>query len=185
MTVHTSTPPGTVLVPPPTWVRVLLGIVFIVAGIVVLGDVAAASILSALFIGIAAIIAGAFEIVHAFWTKGWGGFLWQIFLGVLYVAFGLVLVSQPVSGAVLLTYVLGLLLVVSGVVRILLGLRHWSEVGAIMLFSGILGLVAGLIILAGWPMSGLWVLGFLLGIDLIAHGIAWLAFAWRREAGAA
>jgi len=184
MAVHTSAPAGPVLASPPTWVRVLLGIVFIVAGIVILGDVAVASILSALFIGIAAIVAGAFEIVHAFWTKGWGGFLWQIFLGVLYLAFGLILVSQPVTGAVILTYVLGLLLVVSGVVRILLGLRHWSEVGSIMFVSGVLGLIAGLIILARWPMSGLWVLGLLLGIDLIAHGIAWLTFAWRREARA-
>jgi uncharacterized membrane protein HdeD (DUF308 family) len=28
-------------------------------------------------------------------------------------------------------------------------------------------------------MTGLWVLGFLLGIDLISHGIAWLGYAWQ------
>jgi uncharacterized membrane protein HdeD (DUF308 family) len=27
-------------------------------------------------------------------------------------------------------------------------------------------------------MSGLWVLGLLLGIDLISHGVAWLTYAW-------
>src|SRR5262249_187602 len=144
-----------------------------------------ATIISAIVIGIAAIIAGAFEIVHAFWTKGWGGFLWQVFLGILYLAFGFVLISQPLSGALLLTSVLGLLLVGSGLVRIFLGLRHWSEVGWIMLLSGALGLVAGLIILTRWPMSGLWVLGLLLAIDLISHGIAWLTFAWRPEVRAA
>jgi uncharacterized membrane protein HdeD (DUF308 family) len=25
----------------------------------------------------------------------------------------------------------------------------------------------------------LWVLGFLLGVDLISHGIGWLAYAWQ------
>jgi uncharacterized membrane protein HdeD (DUF308 family) len=161
--------------------RVLAGIVLILAGLVVLGDVVVASIISAMLIGITAIVAGAFEIVHAFWTKGWGRFIWQIFLGILYVAFGLVLVSQPLSSAVFLTYVLGLLLVASGLIRIFLGMRHRREAGWIMVLSGVLGVIVGFIILARWPASGLWVLGLLLGIDLISHGIAWLTLAWKPE----
>lgn len=180
-----STPAGVALAPPPAWIRVLLGIVLVLAGMFVLGDIVMASLISAIFIGIAAIIAGAFEIVHAFWTKGWGGFLWQILLGILYIAFGFVLVRQPASGALALTYMLGLLLLVSGLLRMFLGVRHWSEGGWIMLFSGALGAIAGSIILARWPASGLWVLGLLLGIDLISHGIAWLTFAWRPDVRAA
>lgn len=182
MSSSVSRPPTAAFAPPPIWMRVLLGVVLILAGIIVLGDVVAATIISAIFIGVMAIIAGGFEIVHALWTKGWGGFLWQIFLGILYLAFGFVLISQPVSGAVLLTYVLGLLLFVSGLVRVFLGLTHWGEAGWIMLLSGLLGLVAGLIILARWPASGLWILGLVLGIDLISHGIARLTVAWRPEA---
>jgi uncharacterized membrane protein HdeD (DUF308 family) len=89
---------------PRPWVRVLLGLVMILAGLFVLGDIAVASLLSAIFIGAMAIVAGGFEIVHAFWTKGWGGFIWQILLGALYVAFGVMMVSQPVAGALVLTY---------------------------------------------------------------------------------
>lgn len=181
MTAYTSRPAGVALTPPPTWACVVLGVVLIFAGIIVLGDVVIASLISAIVIGIAAIIAGGFEIVHAFWTKGWGSFLWQIVLGVLYLAFGLVLVSEPASGALLLTYMLGLLLFLSGLVRIFFALRYWSEAGWTMLFSGSLGLIVGLIIIARWPMSGLWVLGILLGLDLILHGAAWLTFAWRPQ----
>lgn len=179
MTAFTSGPAGAAS--PPTWTRLLLGLVLILAGIIVLGDVVAATIISAMVIGIMAIVAGGFEIVHAFWTKGWGGFLWQILLGLLYLAFGVVLVSRPVSGAIALTYVFGLLLVVSGVVRIVLGFRFRSELRWLMLLSGALGLIAGLIILTRWPISGLWVLGLLLGIDLICHGVAWLTYAWRPD----
>lgn len=185
MTAHISSPAAATLASPPTWIRLLLGIVFILAGIFVLGDVMAATVVSAILIGIAAIIAGGFEIVHAFWTKGWGGFLWQIFLGILYLGFGFVLVTQPVSGAVALTYVLGLLLFASGVVRVFLGLRHRSEAGWMMVLSGALGVIVGLIILSRWPASGLWVLGLVLGIDLISHGIAWLTLAWRPQVRAA
>jgi uncharacterized membrane protein HdeD (DUF308 family) len=167
---------------PPTWVRVLLGIVLILGGIIVLGDVALATLISTLFIGYTAIVVGAFEIVHAFWTKGWGGFIWQILLGALYVAFGLMVVRQPASGALILTFVLGLVLLASGAVRIIVGVRQWRDAGWIMVVSGIFGVVAGLIILSGWPTSGIWVLGLLLGIDLISHGIAWLTYGWQPSA---
>lgn len=49
----------------PLWVCVLLGFVFIIAGVLVLGDAVAATLISAIFIGIFAIIGGAFEINSA------------------------------------------------------------------------------------------------------------------------
>jgi uncharacterized membrane protein HdeD (DUF308 family) len=71
-----------------------------------------------------------------------------------------------------------MLLLISGFVRILLGFSHWKDAGWIMLLSGVFGVAAGLVILTEFPMTGLWVLGFVLGVDLISHGIAWLTYAW-------
>ena len=167
---------------PPLWVCILLGIVMIVAGLLVLADVTFFTVISAIFIGWMAIATGAFEIFHAFWTKGWGGFVWQVLLGILYVAFGIVLVSQPVTSALILTYVLGLVFLISGIARILLGISHWQQAGWIMLVSGVFGVLAGLVILTGFPMTGLWVLGLLLGIDLLTHGVGWLTYAWQPRA---
>lgn len=48
--------------------------------------------------------------------------------------------------------------------------------------SGLFGVVAGFIILSGWPTSGIWVLGLLLGVDLITHGAAWLTYGWLGSA---
>jgi uncharacterized membrane protein HdeD (DUF308 family) len=170
---------------PPFWICVLLGIVLILAGFLILGDVVLATVISTLFIGWTSIFAGAFEFIHAFWTKGWGGFVWQVLLGVLYIAFGVALVAQPVASAIILTYVLGMLLFVSGFIRILLGFSRWNERGWIMLASGIFGILAGLVILTGFPKTGLWVLGFMLAVDLISHGTAWLAYAWQLRSKAA
>jgi uncharacterized membrane protein HdeD (DUF308 family) len=170
---------------PPTWIRILLGIVLILAGLFVLGDIAVATLISALFIGAMAIVAGLFEIAHAFWTKGWGGFIWQILLGALYVAFGIALLNQPAAGALFITYVLGLVLLLSGFLRVFHSFRHWNESGWVMLVSGVFGVLAGLVILTGFPMTGLWVLGLLLGIDLISHGVAWLTYAWLPSVRAA
>ncbi|HVZ51388.1 MAG TPA: HdeD family acid-resistance protein [Pseudolabrys sp.] len=178
MTLYRTTPG----LSPPTWVRVLLGAVLIIAGLFVLGDIALATLISAIFIAITAIIAGGFEIVHAYWTKGWGGLAWHVLLGALYIAFGIVLLTQPAANILIITYVLGLLLAISGFVRILLCVGHWNDAGWLMLLSGIFGILAGLVILTGFPMTGLWVLGLLLGIDLVGHGIAWLAYGWLPSA---
>lgn len=162
---------------PPLWVCALLGVVMIAAGIFALSDVAFATIISVKLIGITAITAGAFEVAHAFWTKGWGGFLWQVLLGALYLAFGLILLIQPASGALILTYALGALLFASGIIRCLLSFAHWRQKGWMMLISGAFGLVAGALILFDFPAISLWGLGFLLGVDLLSHGVAWLLYA--------
>jgi uncharacterized membrane protein HdeD (DUF308 family) len=165
---------------PPFWVCLVLGIVMVLAGVMVLSDIMFFTVISALFIGWMSVAAGAFEIFHAFWIKWWGGFAWQVRLGILYIAFGLVLISQPFVGSLIITYLLGLLLVFSGSVRIVLGAFYWKELGWSMPFSGAFGILAGLVILTGFPETGLWVLGFLFGIDLISHGLAWLIYAARR-----
>jgi uncharacterized membrane protein HdeD (DUF308 family) len=38
-------------------------------------------------------------------------------------------------------------------------------------------LVLGGLILAQWPSSGLWVIGFFIGLNLIFYGFAWIALA--------
>src|SRR5258708_24150496 len=114
----------------------------ILAGFLVLGDVVLVTVISTIFIGMMSIAAGVFEVIHAFWTKGWGGFLWQVLFGVLYVAVGVVVVSPPLAGALILTYSLGLLFLISCIVRIVLGFRHWTKTCWLMLISGAFGVLA-------------------------------------------
>jgi uncharacterized membrane protein HdeD (DUF308 family) len=177
MTVHDGQSGIKALGPPPLWVCALLGIVMITAGVLALGDVVFATIISVKLIGLTAIAAGGFEIMHALWTKGWGGFLWQILLGALYLAFGLLLLTQPASGALVLTYFLGAMLLASGAIRCVLSFAHWQENGWMMLISGVFAVIAGALILFRFPIISVWALGFLLGVDLISHGLAWLLYA--------
>jgi uncharacterized membrane protein HdeD (DUF308 family) len=161
----------------PSWLRILLGIVLIIAGIVVLGNVMWFSVVGAMIIGIAAIVGGAFEVIHAFWTKGWGGFIWQIILGLLYIAAGIYIVTQPIGAVLALTWVIAIVFLALGLVRLIAGFQFWSEGGWLLVLSGIFGIAAGIIILMGWPESSVWVIGLLLGIDLIFSGVGWLTYA--------
>jgi uncharacterized membrane protein HdeD (DUF308 family) len=47
-----------------------------------------------------------------------------------------------------------------------------------MLISGLFGVIAGAILLSGTPTISAWLLGLLIGLDLISHGIAWLFYAF-------
>lgn len=167
------------------WLYLLLGIVMLVAGIFVLGDVVLASVISAIFIGWTILIAGVLEIVHAFSARGWKGFLLDLLLGVLYIAGGWLLISNPLAASVSITLAIGVIWIVSGIFRIALGGAIWGEGGWAILLSGLLAVLAGAIILAKWPASGLWVLGLLLGIDLVIYGVAWISYSFAVRSGGA
>ena len=159
------------------WLYLLLGIVLLIGGALVLGDVVFASVISTIFIAWAILIVGIFQIAHAFSTVGWKGFVLDLLIGALYIAAGYILLANPLSGALKLTLILGIIWIVSGVFRIILSFALWREAGWGLLLSGIVGALAGGLILSEWPSSGLWVLGLLLGVDLIFHGFAWIAYS--------
>lgn len=160
-----------------TWSTLLLGIALFLCGLVVLGDIALATVISAMIIGVALIVSGAFEILYAVWAGRLRGFLWHTLLGICYIVFGFILVTQPVVGTLILTWIIGVVLVVSGAIRATLGLRWTSKGGWMVFMSGLFGLLAGILILVRWPDSSLWVIGAFLGIDLILHGAGWIVAA--------
>ena len=43
--------------------------------------------------------------------------------------------------------------------------------------NGFITFVLGVLVLAQWPVSGLWAIGLFIGIDLIFFGLAWVALA--------
>jgi uncharacterized membrane protein HdeD (DUF308 family) len=159
------------------WLYLLLGIVLVIGGIVVLGDINVASLFSALVISWAILIVGIFQVVHAFSSTGWKGFVLDLLIGILYIVAGYLLLANPLAATIKLTLLLGIIWLVSGFFRIILAGVLWRQAGWLLLLSGIIGVLAGGIIISEWPQSGLWVLGLCLGIDLIFHGFAWISYS--------
>jgi uncharacterized membrane protein HdeD (DUF308 family) len=50
-------------------------------------------------------------------------------------------------------------------------------------FSGLITLLAGIVLAIGWPFNTLWVLGFVLAIDLTMQGAALVAFGFGLKRG--
>jgi uncharacterized membrane protein HdeD (DUF308 family) len=160
------------------WLYLLLGIVLVIGGFIVLGDVTLASVISAIVIAWALLIVGVIQVVHAFGSTGWKGFLLDLLVGALYIAAGYILLANPLAATIKLTLILGIIWLASGVLRIVLAGVLWRDAGWALLLSGIIGVLAGGIIISEWPQSGLWVLGLVLGVDLLFHGFAWIAYSF-------
>lgn len=162
-----------------------LGVLMIVAGLIALGSVLMATVVSVLVVGIMMIASGIVEIVHGFRMKGWGQFFLWILIGILYVVAGLFAFSNPLLAAGALTLVLGVSLIFAGVARIFLAMQmRSSSPWGWVLASGVITLLLGAAILIRWPVSSLYVLGIFLGVDLVIAGAAWLSagLAFRRTA---
>jgi uncharacterized membrane protein HdeD (DUF308 family) len=156
------------------WI-VALGVVYLLAGLVALGSVVMATVVSVLIVGVMMIIAGVAEVFSAFQIKSWGKFLLWVLLGLLYIVAGFVTFENPLLAAALLTLVLGASLVASGIVRIVLGFSMKRETPWIwVVLSGVITLLLGGLILAHWPVSSLFILGLFLGIDLVMAGAGWI-----------
>jgi len=62
------------------WI-IALGIIYVIAGLIALGSVVMATVVSVFVVGIMMLIAGVAEVIHAFQVKSWGKFLFWLLLG--------------------------------------------------------------------------------------------------------
>ncbi len=156
------------------WI-VALGVLYVIAGFIALGSVVSATVVSVYVVGIMMLVAGVGEVIGAFQVKTWGKFFLWVILGVLYIIAGFSVFENPLLAAAFLTLLLGASLVASGIMRIYLAFSMKAQSAWVWaLLSGVVTLLLGLIILAHWPFSGLYILGLLLGIDLVFAGTGWI-----------
>ncbi len=157
------------------WITAL-GVVYLIAGFIALGSVVFATVVSVFVVGIMMVISGVAEVINAFQLKSWGKFLLWVLLGLLYVFAGFVTFENPLLAAALLTLMLGVALVASGIMRVILAFSMKQGTPWLwVVLSGLITLALGVIILIHWPVSGLYILGIFLGIDLVFAGVSWIS----------
>jgi uncharacterized membrane protein HdeD (DUF308 family) len=153
---------------------VLLGVALIVLGSVALGSVVSASLAVALVLGILILVGGAAETLGAFWCRGWSGFLLHLLSGVLSIVVGLLFLKSPAGALEALTLLMAGFFLVGGIFKVVASASYRFAAWGWPLFSGLVDVALGVLILADWPLSSFWVLGMFLGINLIFRGINWI-----------
>jgi membrane protein HdeD len=150
---------------------VVLGLLVAVAGVIVLGHVAVAGVVSILVIGWLALIGGVVLAVSA--MVGWAepARRWELVSAVVLVLLGLGFVRNPGAGLLVLTLLAGSLFLVNGIVRIVGAFQEVGNARALLLLNGLVSVLLGGLVLFQWPVSALWFLGTMLGIEMIFDGI--------------
>ena len=156
----------------------------LVLGIVAWFDVIAFTIAGVIFIGAMLLVAGVFQVVHAFMDREWSGFALHVLIGILYVIGGFLLMDEPLQGSVIITILVSAALIIGGVLRIVIGIQHRHMAGwGLLILGGVVSLIVGVMLYLMLPWSGLWVVGTLIAVELIFHGVSWVQFglALRRS----
>jgi uncharacterized membrane protein HdeD (DUF308 family) len=163
------------------------GAVMIILGVLAVATPAAATIAVDIYIGWLFLIGGIIGLVAMFSANDIPAFLWSLITAALSVAVGVVLIWKPVEGALSLTLVLAAFFVAEGVFQIATSIayRHIMPGSrAWMVVSGLSDLALAAIIILGWPLTAVWALGLLVGINMITSGwaIVMAALAGRNAA---
>lgn len=96
---------------------------------------------------------------------------------------GIAILGHPFYGLAALSLVLTIFFVIDGVWKISLSFSYRPGSGWLaMLASGVIAVLLGVMIWSQWPVSGLWAVGILVGVDLLSTGFALitLALTWKQ-----
>jgi uncharacterized membrane protein HdeD (DUF308 family) len=168
------------------WVLLLIaGIIALLGGILALFNPLAATLTAVMLTGWLFVIVGVVEIVGVFSATGWGARILSLVLGVLTVLLGLYILGNPIISAVVLTWIVGIFFLATGATKVVLsfGMRGTGYFWVVML-SGIVSVVLGVMVLSNFPYSAASILGIVLAVELISTGVANIALSLRlRETG--
>lgn len=153
---------------------VAIGIILLILGFVAIARPLYATIASTLVFGWLFIAAGVAQSIFAVRSQGVGQPIWKLLLGIVYLIAGIYIVSNPMSGAMAFTLVLGITIFAQGVIEVILALQmRPAQSWGFVLLAGIVGIVLGIFIWSRFPYSADWFIGLWVGLHLLFTG-SWI-----------
>jgi uncharacterized membrane protein HdeD (DUF308 family) len=153
------------------------GVLLVALGVAALAFSLIATIATVTLNGMLFLIAGAAEIGIGMHARDWGRFFLWVVGGLVYIAAGILCIVNPILASAVLTLLLGAGLIAAGVVRAYLATQLPADHPRGLVFvAAAVTILLGLIIVSHWPLDSMYVLGTLLGVDLLFHGVGWVSF---------
>lgn len=153
------------------------GILFIILGCLAIALPQFFTFAIELLIGWLFVIAGLFLFFRLFQARD-QSFWATLISATLNIVIGVLLLAYPIAGIITLTLFLIAYFFLDGIVKSYLSftlkpLTNWGW----LLVSGLLSIVLGALLMAGWPNTAAWAIGLLVGINMLFTGISMIAFA--------
>lgn len=148
----------------------VLGMLVSVTGVLAIISSFIAGIASVLVFGVLLFVSGLFEIGHAFrvWKSGPG--LLYLLAGVLTAVVGALFAFRPLVGLASVTLLVAAYFFASGLFRSIVAAVDRYPRWGYDVFGGVVALILGVIVIAQWPLSSVWLVGTLLGVEMLFRG---------------
>lgn len=149
---------------------ILTGLVQMALGVFAITLSVATTYFSVLILAFVLVGTGILDLINVSPQSSEHSFWWRLGNGILTIVIGLMILLLPALSVLVITALIGFFLVSMGIFRGISGsilrFRNWGWV----VFSGIVSIFLGAFILSQLPVSSLWLIGTLVGVEILVHG---------------
>ncbi len=164
---------------------IVMGVLTAAMGVAMMVYPIATATVTTLFLGWSLIFAAVAQVVFAIYSPGSAPFLLKILLAIVYGIAGVGLVANPAVGVLSLTVALGIMLLFQSALEFGVAIYFRNEISpAGSIFSALVSMALGLMILFQWPFSSVWAVGTMVGAGVLTAGITRIVIAGKIHHGA-
>ena len=151
---------------------IVTAFLFMLLGLFAVIEPVVAGLAVTLLVGWLLIAGGVTHIISIF-RRDDGGAVWHLALGLVYISGGVYFLSQPGIGLEALTLLLAMLLFVEAGIDLVAYSAQRREPGAVwVLVNAFVTALLGTLIAMHWPAMTVWVIGTMLGLNLLTTGVS-------------
>lgn len=160
------------------------GLLLIAAGMLSIVYPFFSSVAVVVLLGWLMIVAGLAQAVNTFGARHVPHFWLQLVSVILAVLIGVLFLRDPAQGLMTITLLLIVFFLVEGMSKTVFALTirpypNWIWV----LASGLIGIALAVVLLVALPVTATWLIGVLLGVELVSVGGAIAYLAWQSRRG--
>lgn len=149
----------------------------VILGIIAIAGAPITGFVSVMLLGAFMIVGGAIEAFHALSHWKTGNRLLFLLGGILSAVVGVLLVARTGIGLAAISLMLAGYFIANGLFHAITAVADRYERWGWDLVMGLVSLALGFIVIAQWPVSSIWLVGTLVGIDILFRGFALMAAA--------
>lgn len=161
------------------------GILITVCGLLAALFLFASTLASMFLLGTFMFVGGVFQMIAAFQARQIKPLFWGLMIsGILFVLACFIAFARPIEAAIAITLLVALFLAASGILRAIAGFQAKGMDGrGWVIASGVIGILAGVLIAMNLPQMAVFLPGMFLACDLLFQGISMLMVGWTLKKG--
>ncbi len=152
---------------------IALSALMIAAGILAMLVPSASGLAVTILLGWLLVLSGTIHLAYSWHARHGGGFVLGVLLAIVHVAAGSYVLAHPVVGLKSLTIIVAACFFMGSILELVLSFRLRPLQGSgWLLFDGVVTFFLAFLIWRTWPISTLWLVGTLVGVNMLFSGFA-------------